>query len=190
MVKNFNPNAQVRRNGENLLHVCAEYNCRPLFEWLVSDHKGGPFRKNEAGETPLIIAAREGKIDIVKMYVEQYKDWEDYNLDQKMLDGWTAMSYAAMNGFCSVVEYLIKQGANVDSSDRLHRSALHWACRFNNVKMTSLLLSKGIKIETTDIEMQTPLDLAKRYNNRDCMELLLEHEKNRKADAARRKKMK
>jgi hypothetical protein len=38
--------------------------------------------------------------------------------------------------------------------------------------------------------MQTPLDLAKRYSNKDCIEILMEHEKNRKAEAARRKKMK
>jgi ankyrin repeat protein len=140
MMKNFNPNAKFRRNGETLLHVCAEYNCRSLFEWLVSDHKAGVFRKNEAGETPFIIAAREGKLDIIKLYIEKYTEYEDYNIDHKMLDGWSAMLYAAMNGFCSIVEYLIKHGANIDNSDRLHRSALHWACRFNNIKMTLLLL--------------------------------------------------
>lgn len=136
-----------------MLHVCAEFNNRELFEWLVSDHKGGVFRKNEAGETPFIIAAREGKLDIIKMYLEKYNEYEDWNIDHKMADGWTAMLYAAMNGFCSIVEYLIRHGANVDASDRLHRSALHWACRFNNIKMAKLLLKHHIQVSTTDIEM-------------------------------------
>ena len=187
-IKNFNPNATFRRNGESLLHVCAEFNCRPLFEWLVSDHKGDPFKQNEAGETPLIIAAREGKFDIVKMFIENYSSWGDYLIDHKMADGWTAMQYATMNGFKQIAEYLIKNGADVNTSDRLHRSALHWACRFNNVKILEMLLAKNIKTETTDIEMQTPLDLATRYNNKDCMEILSAHKKKKKDDAARRKK--
>jgi ankyrin repeat protein len=153
MMRDFNPNVHFRKNGETMLHICAEYNLRSIFEWLVANHKAGVLRKNEAGETPFIVAAREGKLDIIRLYVENYSEYEDWDIDHKMADGWTALHYAAMNGFCSIVEYLIKNGANIDASDRLHRSALHWACRFNNVKMVKLLLSKHIKVETTDIEM-------------------------------------
>ena len=83
-----------------------------------------------------------------------------------MLDGWSALMYASMNGFVTIVEYLVVHGgADVSICDRLHRTALHWAARFNNIKIAEKLLKLGIKYDTTDIEMQTPVDVAVRYRN-------------------------
>lgn len=46
---------------------------------------------NDARETPFLIAAREGKIDIIRMYLDSYLDVSGFEVDHKMMDGWTAV---------------------------------------------------------------------------------------------------
>ena len=43
MMKNFNPNVKFRTNGETMLHICAEFNCVELFEWVALEHGGYVF---------------------------------------------------------------------------------------------------------------------------------------------------
>jgi ankyrin repeat protein len=138
-----------------------------MFAWFIREYGADINAVNQAGETPLIIAAREGKLDILRLIVENFKDIQGFNVDQKMNDGWTALSYAAMNGFCSAVELLAKNGADVNATDRNLRSPFHWAARFNNIKVATLLLKLGCKHGTTDREMQTPAQIAKLYGNRE-----------------------
>mmetsp|Transcript_1356 Transcript_1356/g.1773 ORF Transcript_1356/g.1773 Transcript_1356/m.1773 type:complete len:149 (+) Transcript_1356:669-1115(+) len=108
-----------------------------------------------------------------------------------MLDGWTALMYASMNGFVSIVEYLVNHGgAEISATDRLHRTSLHWACRFNNLKVAQKLLSLGIRYDQTDIEMQTPIEVARRYRNYEIETLLEGHDKQKKQEQARKRKMK
>ena len=61
-----------------------------------------------------------------------------------MHDGWTALAYAAMNGFCSIVEVLHKHGADINTKDRLQRNPFHWAARFDNTRVAKKLLDLGV----------------------------------------------
>ena len=108
---------------------------------------------NDAKETPFIIAAREGKSDIIRLYFESYKDHQRFDINHKMIDGWTALHYASMNGFANIVELLVKEGdAEVNLLDRFQRNALHWACRFNSQRLIEKLLELGCHYEMKDIE--------------------------------------
>ena len=70
-----------------------------------------------------------------------------------MADGWAAIHYAAMNGFINIVEVLVKEGqCDLNQTDRFHRSCLHWACRFNNVRIIECLLKLNIAYNNEDIE--------------------------------------
>ena len=108
---------------------------------------------NDARETPFLIAAREGKIDIIRLYLDSFYSVNRFEVDHKMLDGWTAVQYASMNGFANIVELLAVSGnADINIADRFHRNALHWACRFNNCRLIEVLLKLGIKWDITDID--------------------------------------
>ena len=125
---------------------------------------------NSNGETPFIIAAREGKLEIIKMYVDKYEKWYAYDIDEVSNDGWTALLYASMNGYKSIVEYLIKNKANINCTDKMSRSALHWACRFNNLNLVKLLLQYDIKIDLHDSKNLSALDIARKYDKTECIE--------------------
>ena len=137
------------------MHICAEFGDLKMFEWFFDEFKLNINIQNKAKETPFIVAAREGHIELVKLIMEndKYSKAEGFKVDQESLDGWTAFSYAAVNGYFSVVEYLAtKAGANINTKDRLQRNPLHWAARYGNVRMASLLLRLGVCFESIDFQ--------------------------------------
>ena len=62
----------------------------------------------KADETPLHVAAREGKVDLIKFLLTNHKKLID--IECKMMDGWTPVFYAAVNGYLITVETLVKDG--------------------------------------------------------------------------------
>ena len=59
----------VRPNGETLLHVAAEFGQMNILEHLL--RMGGSYlQANNANELPIHLAAREGRITIVKYFLE------------------------------------------------------------------------------------------------------------------------
>lgn len=73
--------------------------------------------KNDAGETPLMVACREGKTLVVNLLLSTYKT--SLKVDEKSKDGWTALMYAAYNGYLSIFNALVKVGANMYTYDRV-----------------------------------------------------------------------
>ena len=65
----FTPNQIITKNGENFLHMCASKDVPQLFEWALQTYpKCDISAVNEQGETPLMLAARDGSLNVVKIY--------------------------------------------------------------------------------------------------------------------------
>ena len=112
----------------------------------------------------------------------------DWDIEHKTADEWTALQYAAMNGQISIVKFLLGKGADINTKDKMERTPLHWACRFNNEKVTELLVEyKPLDPKAEDKEHNTPLDLANRFNKKECYEILKKHLKKR-AEKEKREK--
>ena len=45
------------------------------------------------------------------------------------------------------------------------RNSLHWAARFNNVKVVELLLKLNLRIDAVDRENMTAIDLCRVHNS-------------------------
>jgi len=86
-----------------------------------------------------MVAAREARIKILRHYFSELCG-KRFNVDKKMKDGWSALTYGVLNGHLSIVSLLLKEGADVNKLDKFHRNPLHWACRFNNIKIADVLL--------------------------------------------------
>jgi len=153
-------NETLRPNGDTLMHICAEYGQLELFQYFLE--RGGDIKVvNFAGETPLHLATREGKINVVEYMVEL--TLTDLNI--KMTDGWTAIHYAAMNAQTVILEYLSKKGADLNARDRFKRTALHWAAEYDNKVIVEMLLNLGINYTLRDLEERTAFDLARLRKN-------------------------
>ena len=77
----------VKANGDTLLHVCAEFDREAIMRLLTETFdKWNINKENKAGETPLMLAAREGHVAIIKFMFEIYKvDEESPNSKTKGL---------------------------------------------------------------------------------------------------------
>ena len=101
-----------------------------------------------------------------------------FSFETRNKDDWTAFTFAAMNGFVNIVEFLVTQcQVNINHVDRFKRTALHWSARFNNDIMMERLLKLEIDHTKQDIEGQTCKDLAKAYRCIEAISLITLHEK-------------
>ena len=131
----------------------------------LGDDRTSLEERNEFDQTPLILAASSGKVDVVKSLVQH-----GANVEAKDQEGATALHVAIGKARWSVVSFLLLQqpeethesiiGAtaldvNVNSSDNLGRTPLH----------TCALLNSSDKHTTTAI--QQLLDLGADINVRD-----------------------
>ena len=120
-----------------------------------------------------MIACREGKMNIVRKYNREYKERASFKVDQKNKDGWSAVQFAAINSFVSIVEFLVKEmGADVNTLDKNNRSMLHWACRYGNEKLVEALLKLDIKYNNYDIENKDPMDIAEQNKQMTTIDVL------------------
>ena len=193
MNQGFHKDVLIKETGETILHICAEHNQVELFKFFVKEYFCDVGAVNQFKENPCMIAAKEGKTDIVRHYIETYKSVNQgrggFHINNKSIDGWTALQYAVINGFGTIAELLVTEGgADINCVDRLFRSPLHWACRFNSPKLVERLLKLGIRYSLTDIEGKQALDLAEIYKCVEAHEILETHISNKMAEAARKKK--
>mmetsp|Transcript_24967 Transcript_24967/g.24432 ORF Transcript_24967/g.24432 Transcript_24967/m.24432 type:complete len:86 (+) Transcript_24967:847-1104(+) len=83
--------------------------------------------RNYADETPFHLAAREGKLNILQLFTEHFH----FDIDHDSMDGWAAIHFASLNGFLSGIELIHRKGGSLTIPDKLKRTPLHWACKFN-----------------------------------------------------------
>ena len=82
-----------------------------------------------------------------------------------MADGWTALFYVCFNNFQALVTLLLENGADPNRLDRLQKSPLHYAARYNNVKISKILIDKGAFYHLRDRDELTAIDVASANKN-------------------------
>lgn len=102
---NIKARTVLRKNGDTILHVCAEYGAHTLFTRFKEIFNCGELDiRNSLDETPFITAAREGRLNVIKLFFERYKG--QFDPDSKTKDGWTAFFYACLNGYINTIQFL------------------------------------------------------------------------------------
>lgn len=59
----------LRPSGDTVLHVCAEYGQDELFKYFLGEPNSKVNCKNYVDETPLHLAAREGKLNMLNLLI-------------------------------------------------------------------------------------------------------------------------
>ncbi|XP_021057683.1 kinase D-interacting substrate of 220 kDa isoform X12 [Mus pahari] len=126
--------------------------------------------RNECGQTPLMIAAEQGNVEIVK---ELIKNGASCNLED--LDNWTALISASKEGHIHIVEELLKCGANLEHRDMGGWTALMWACYKGRTDVVELLLSHGANPSVTGLYSVYPIIWAAGRGHADIVHLLLQN---------------
>ncbi|XP_012495398.1 PREDICTED: kinase D-interacting substrate of 220 kDa [Propithecus coquereli] len=125
--------------------------------------------RNECGQTPLMIAAEQGNLEIVK---ELIKNGANCNLED--LDNWTALISASKEGHVHIVEELLKYGVNLEHRDMQYSVyPIIWAAGRGHADIVHLLLQNGAKVNCSDKYGTTPLVWAARKGHLECVKHLL-----------------
>lgn len=129
--------------------------------------QGGPmFTVDELFE-----AAGNGNNGIVMEYIDSGGDIE---VRDDECDGDSLLTYASVNDNEELCEFLLRNGANVNSQDVHGYSALH----ITYPRIAKLLIEYGADIEMTDHAMLTPLEFTARHHRkigREVAKVLLKH---------------
>ena len=121
---------------------------------------------NKSGENPLMMAAFDGDLATVKMLV----------LEKKALvnkTGWAPIHYAATNGHLQIVQFLMANGALVNSLSPSETTPLMMAIGSGNDQLIKYLLDNGADLSMRNHEGYTAIDVAQLFGKDDIRDGLM-----------------
>ena len=114
-------------------------------------------------------AAREGNIAKIKLMLQK-----GFNIETTTDSGNTALKIAAKKNHKELAEFLISQGAEVNSRNRKrHSTPLHAAAKRGRLGIVKLLIKNGAMLDAKTKNRQTPLHLAAKKDRALVVEELL-----------------
>ena len=142
--------------GEPMLVLAIKDKSDDVIQLLISNKLTDVDLSNKYGETPLMIASIEGNLPVVKSLIQQRNARIDHI-------GWTPLHYACSKGQLEVAQYLIANGAIVDSLSTGNTTPLMMAVQSGNEPLIKLLLDKGADIQLKNSQGLTAMDIAVIY---------------------------
>lgn len=160
-----NINAQTEETQETALTLACCGGFLEVADFLI---KAGADLELGAS-TPLMEAAQEGHIDLVRYLLES-----NAHVHAQTQTGDTALTYACENGHTDVANLLLQYGADLEHESEGGRTPLMKACRAGHLCTVQFLLQKNANVnrQTTNND-HTPLSLACAGGHLAVVELLL-----------------
>ena len=154
--KGVSPNA-VDSYGNPMLILAIKDKSNQVIDLLLQNPKIDVDLSNKSGETPLMIASIEGNLPLVKVLVLKHKAMLDHI-------SWTPLHYACAKGQLDVAQFLIANGAIVDSMSLGNTTPLMMAVNSGNDQLVKLLLDKGADLQLRNTNGLTAIDIADIYD--------------------------
>lgn len=162
LARGADPNV-TDRNGNPLLVAALRDGSLKAARALM-DAKSIDFDKpNRAGETALMMACLQGRMDLVRVMVED----REVELNKT---GWTPLHYAATNGHYDIVKLLLDHSAYVDAESPNGTTPLMMAARGGHIEVVKLLLDEGADMRMRNQQGMTAIDFADRYDHANIAE--------------------
>ncbi|SGZ35330.1 BQ5605_C067g12832 [Microbotryum silenes-dioicae] len=158
-VRNINPSTR-----QTSLALAARAGRLDVCDWLLFDegHEEIEISRDAAGETILHIAAANGFVDLLNMYLSQYPfvlDWVDAR-------GATPLHIAAMKGQLEAIQ--VRTGPARATLPSIHESS------FGNWRYSQILIHAGSEIDVRDMFGNTALHYAASWGSLPVIKLLIE----------------
>ncbi|KAL7290209.1 hypothetical protein TKK_0015915 [Trichogramma kaykai] len=139
-------------------------------------------QQNEHGETPLMLAAKLNKPEVVDLILNKFSS----NLKNiKAKDKFSHFFVACIKNKTDIIKHMMKESIYINEQVDLNATmwagytALHFAVLFNSFETIKLLLSHKADVTIKNADHMTALHLAYKKNNETAIGLLLDvHEKN------------
>jgi ankyrin repeat protein len=189
-------------DSEKLLLLAAKSGNLNMVMGLLEDRVYINSRDNMTNDTPLILAARNGRTETVEFLIKKGAKVNDVNnhgdsaliaaaehghldavklllegdaaVNRQNSEGEKALTLAARQGHLTVVEKLLEAGANIRARNNHGSTALILAARFGRDPVVRLLLRKNAEVNVEDKKHRTALSLAARFGHPAIVRLLLD----------------
>jgi len=135
--------------------------------------------RNAQDESPLMLAALRGQLELVKKLVNRDADVNK--------TGWTPLHYAATGGHVPVIEFLLEHSAYIDAESPNGTTPLMMAAMYGSPEAVKHLIQAGADLQVRNGANMTALDFAQRGNRPNNIELMQEGLR-REAEREERKK--
>ncbi len=135
-------NSHVNKNEQTALHVAIQHGHTEAALKLAELGSSLSLRDIN-GRTPLLYAARYGRIDLLRFF------WDKIERPQEESDtqGDSALHLAAIHGHLEAIRFvLVDKGGNVNQANKFGETALHKAARTDNLALVNLLLELGADV--------------------------------------------
>lgn len=124
-----------------------------VVNWLLQ--QDADVAKRLRGYTALMLAAREGHTDTVKLLVEKHRKDIDELSGRRF--GFTALMLAVRNGHLDTVSCLVGFGAALNTKSKERQTALSLAMASGRLEIAKVLIQKGADIYDIDSESKSPI---------------------------------
>ena len=158
----INPNL-VDSNGNPMLVLAIKDRSYKVIDVLLTTKGMDVDLSNKQGETPLMIASINGDLPLVRTLVLKNKAQLDHI-------SWTPLHYACAKGHLDIAQFLIANGAKVDSLNLGGTTPLMMAVQSGNELLVKLLLDKGANLQLRNAEAITAIDIADIYGKPEISE--------------------
>ncbi len=156
--------------GLTPLHYAAAWGHGGVIKLLLSDGANVNVA-NKQGLTPLFLASRDGREEVVALLSAQ----QGVNLERGDDEAHTPLCVAVANGHLRIFARLLSRGADPHAKDKNGMIPLHIASKRGNFEaVTSLLQTKGGNINERDNNGNTPLHYAAEVGHMGLVESLLQ----------------
>ena len=133
------PNLVEHTRGNTSLHIAAESGETEIFK-IMLEYRNLSFLSNSCGHTPFFLAVRHGRLEIVEILLQKFKESKRINLKET----YRAFRYVCKNGPTNIADFLIEnQDAffiypNIES--------FYFACMSGNLDIAQIMFQKSEKL--------------------------------------------
>ena len=149
------PKDFIDNTGYHPFHNAVASNQIPVALTLLNHFKIDPNVRSRNNQTPLMIAANYGHLELIKILCDHgaiVNEQEDTRF--------SALTYAVKQDHVPIFAYLLSQGSDIRIQDANGCTLAHWAAYKNNVFMLKTLKRLGLDLNAVDSMGMTPIDRA------------------------------
>ncbi len=165
LARGFDPNTRDPKGQNGLLMALSEPALKAA-QALLDAPKIDVEARNKAGESPLMIAALHGQIDMVRELIAKGADINK--------PGWTPLHYGATRGHLEIMSLLLEHSAYIDAASPNGTTPLMMAASYGTPAAVKLLLDEGADPTLKNQQGLTAINFAQRANRQDSADLIAE----------------
>lgn len=132
--RGFDPNTRNEKGAPGLYMALQEGSLK-VARVLIDSPRLKPEDRNASDESPLMMAALKGELDLAKRLIAKGADVNK--------PGWTPLHYAATSGHLDMIRLLLEEHAFIDAQSPNGTTPLMMAAQYGSTEALQLLLDEG-----------------------------------------------